>query len=145
MVAALNNLVVQLIRNSSRNGAYLSISLMVIKSSLYRLSLSEHFLLRGLYSLYSFCIHTRRASFTNQPIMSKNPRLDIGRLTWTYFRVLFVFNWSFQSFRSRKFVTHLFGILRNFGVYISAKFCGSVNKFNTYFLRSLGPSLFFRK
>ena len=51
----------------------------------------------------------------------------------------------FLNFRSRKYVTSLFGILKNFGVFISAKCCGSLNKFNTYFLRSLDSSLFFRK
>ena len=50
-----------------------------------------------------------------------------------------------MSVRSRKFVTPLFEILRSFEVFISAKRCGSFNKFNTYFLRSLDRSLFFRK
>ena len=48
------------------------------------------------------------------------------------------------SFRSRKFVTPLFGILRRFGVFILAKYCGSFKKFDTYFLQSLDSSLFFR-
>ena len=66
------------------------------------------------------------------------------------FRVLLVlfsrsFNQLFLSFRSRKFVTPLFGILRSYGIFILAKCCGSFNKFNTYFLRSLDSSLFFRK
>ena len=39
----------------------------------------------------------------------------------------------FLSFRSRKSVTPLFGILRNFGVFILAKRGGLFNKFNTYF------------
>ena len=37
--------------------------------------------------------------------------------------------------RSRKFVTPLFRILGSFGVFISAKCCGSFNKLNIYFLR----------
>ena len=41
------------------------------------------------------------------------------------------------SFRSRKFVTPLLGNLRNFGVFISAELRVSLNKFNTYFLRSM--------
>ena len=48
------------------------------------------------------------------------------------------------SFRSRKFVTPLFGILR-VGFFILVDCCGSIYKFNTYFLRSLDASLFFRK
>ena len=79
--------------------------------------------------------------------MSKNSNFDIGKLTWTFFRVLFVFaefSLFFLSFRSRKFVTPLFGILRRFGVFILAKYCGSFKKFDTYFLQSLESSLFFR-
>ena len=49
----------------------------------------------------------------------------------------------FLSFRSRKFVTPLFEISRSFGVFISAKCCGSLNKFKTYILGSLDSSLFF--
>ena len=49
----------------------------------------------------------------------------------------------FLSFRTRKFVTPLFGILRSLGVFILAKCCGSFNKFSTYFLQSLDSSLFF--
>ena len=49
----------------------------------------------------------------------------------------------FFSFRSRKFVPPLFRILRSLGVFISAKCCGSFNKFSTYFLQSLDSSLFF--
>ena len=45
----------------------------------------------------------------------------------------------FLSFRSRKFVIPSLGNLRSFGAFISAKCCGSFNKFNTYFLRSLDP------
>ena len=47
----------------------------------------------------------------------------------------------FTSFRSHKFVIILFVILRSFGVFISAKCCGSFNKF----FRSLDSSFFFRK
>ena len=49
----------------------------------------------------------------------------------------------FLGFRSRKFVTPLFEILRSFGDFISAKCCGSLNKFKTYFLGTLESSLFF--
>ena len=49
----------------------------------------------------------------------------------------------FLSCRLRKFVTSLLGYLGSFGVFILAKFCGSFNKFNTYFLRSLDSNLFF--
>ena len=42
-----------------------------------------------------------------------------------------------------KFVTPLFEILRSFGVFISAKCCGSFNKFNTFFLWSLDLASFF--
>ena len=49
------------------------------------------------------------------------------------------------SFLWRKFVILWLRILRRFGPFISAKFCGSFNKFNTYFLRSLDSTLFFRK
>ena len=51
----------------------------------------------------------------------------------------------FLSFRSLKFVTPLLANLRSFGVFILARCCGSLNKFNTYFLRSSDSSLFFRK
>ena len=51
----------------------------------------------------------------------------------------------FFGFRSRKFVTPLFVILRSFEIFILAKCCGSFNKFNTYFLWSLVSSLFFHK
>ena len=76
--------------------------------------------------------------------MSKNSNLDIEKLTWTYF-CLFSRSFSqlFLSFRS--FVTPLLASLWSFGVFILAKCCGSLNKFNTYFLRSLDFSLFFRK
>ena len=40
--------------------------------------------------------------------------------------------------------SHMDTFLRSFGVFILVKCCGSFNKFNTYFLRSLDSSLFFR-
>ena len=90
----------------------------------------------------------RCAYFTNQPITSKNSKLATGKLTWTFFAYFqFVFAERqlvfFFSFRSRKFVTTLFGILRSLGVFTSVKYCGSYSKFSTYLLWSLGPSLFF--
>ena len=86
--------------------------------------------------------------FTNQPITSENPYLDIEKQTWKFLRTFRLFSRNlgicmFLSFRSRKFVTPLFGILRSLGVFILAKCCGSFNKFSTYFLQSLDSSLFF--
>lgn len=51
----------------------------------------------------------------------------------------------FLGFRSRKFNTSLFVILRSFGVLISARCCGLFNKFNTYFPAEFGLWPFFRK
>ena len=68
--------------------------------------------------------------------------MDIFRILLVCFRgVLVIF---FLSFRSRKSVTLLFGILGSFGVFILAKRGGLFNKFNTYFLQSLDSNLFFR-
>ena len=68
--------------------------------------------------------------------------MDIFRILLVCFRgVLVIF---FLSFRSRKSVTLLFGILRSFGIFILAKRGGLFNKFNTYFPRSLDSNLFFR-
>ena len=40
--------------------------------------------------------------------------------------------------------SHMDTFLRSFGVFLLVKCCGSFNKFNTYFLRSLNSRLFFR-
>ena len=85
---------------------------------------------------FFFYISARGArDFTNQPITSQNSNLDIGKLTWTFFRVLFLFvfiefSQFFFSFRWRKFVTPLFGILtfqKNVVVHLKSLihiFCG---------------------
>ena len=51
----------------------------------------------------------------------------------------------FSSFRSRKSVIPLSGMLKIFRVFILAKCCVSFNKFETYFLWSLDARLSFRK
>lgn len=47
----------------------------------------------------------------------------------------------FISFCWLKFFTPMFRILRRFGVFTLAKYCGSFKKFDTYFLQSLDSSL----
>ena len=68
---------------------------------------------------------------------------DIFRLLFILFRGVLVS--CFLNIRLHKIVTLLFEILWSFGVLILAKCCGSFNKCNTYFLRRLDLSLFFRK
>ena len=68
--------------------------------------------------------------------------MDIFGVLLVCFRGVLVI--CFLSFRALKSVTPLFGNLRSFGVFILAKRGGLFNKFNTYFLRSLDSSLFFR-
>ena len=68
--------------------------------------------------------------------------MDIFGVLLVCFRGVLVI--CFLSFRSLKSVTPLFGILISFGVFISVKCGGLFNKFNTYTLRSLDSSLFFR-
>ena len=91
--------------------------------------------------LHYFCVYTRRVIFISKPITSKNSNHDIGTLPWIFFAYSFCSTELFLSFLSRKFVIHLFGILRRFGVFILANCCGSFNKFNKYFLRRLDSSL----
>ena len=76
-----------------------------------------------------------------------NCRVSEVDIFFAYFSCLFSRSFSklCLSFRWRKFFILWLRILRSFGVFISAKFCGSFNKFNTYFLRSLDSALFFRK
>ena len=88
---------------------------------------------------------TQLVNLSNQiqlPIISRNSNLDIGKLTrlfFAYFSFRFrgVLVSCFLSFRLHKIVTLLFEILRSFGVLILAKYCGSFNKCNKYFLRRL--------
>ena len=49
-----------------------------------------------------------------------------------------------QKEKSLVLGSHVDTFLRSFGVFILVKCCGSFNKFNTYFLRSLNSWLFFR-
>lgn len=86
--------------------------------------------------------------FANKPITSKNSDLDKGKLTWTFFAYIccFVFTEFGQLFCKLSFaqIFHpLSGILTSFVVFISAKCCGSFNKFTTHFLWSLDSSLLF--
>ena len=76
-----------------------------------------------------------------------NCRVSEVDIFFAYFSCLFSRSFSklCLSFRWRKFFILWLRILRSCGVFISAKFCGSFNKFNTYFLRSLDSTLFFRK
>ena len=117
--------------------------------NIFRFQISNNNFSLLLSPLYYFRIHALRA-WLHKLANHFNSNLDIGKLARTFFAYFsFCFRGvlvsCFLSFLLHKIVTLLFEILWSFGVLILAKCCGSFNKCNTYFLRRLDLSLFFRK
>ena len=106
-----------------------------------------NFKLQFFSSPLVFFLYSRAARVVSQISQSRRRSLTLTLENWRghFSRTVSLFSRSFgklfTSFRSHKFVIILFVILRSFGVFISAKCCGSFNKF----FRSLDSSFFFRK
>ena len=100
--------------------------------------------------LHSFCIHARHAWFHKLANHVKELFPWHWKLTQTFFEYFLVFFLGvlvrcFWDFVHVNLLLLCLEFCKKFWVFISGKCCGSLSKFNIYFLQSLHSHLFFCK